>query len=263
MNYTAVIIDDEAMGAERLQLLLERYCPEVLILSVCLKPELGIEIIKQKKPTIVFLDIEMPNMSGFNVLERLTGENFECIFTTAYDQYAINAIKHNALDYLLKPIDINDLKSAVSKAKNKIDSGNTNLSQMVTKLMGSIGQKEESLKFSIPVGGELLFVKADEVLYFEADSSYTHIYLDDNNKTTKITTSKNLKTIEEGIINMPNMSHFFRIHNSYIINIKNVLKFNKGLYKKIIMKDGTELEVSRTKAVELTDKLEVFFPKLF
>jgi two-component system LytT family response regulator len=262
MKYTAIIIDDEAMGAERLQLLLERYCPEITILSVCLKPQLGIDMIKQKKPSIVFLDIEMPNMSGFNVLEQLTSENFECIFTTAYDQYAITAIKHNALDYLLKPIDITELQAAVSKAKTKIDNGNTNLSQMVTKLIGSMELKNESPKFSIPVGGELLFVKADEVLYFEADSSYTHIYLD-NTKTAKITTSKNLKTIEEGIINIPNMDFFFRIHNSYIINIKNVIKFNKGLYKKVIMKDGKELEVSRSKISELSDKLEIFFPKLF
>ena len=262
MKYTAIIIDDEAMGAERLQLLLEKYCPEISILAVCLKPEQGIEMIRQKKPGIVFLDIEMPRISGFNLLEQVKDENFACIFTTAYDQYAINAIKHNALDYLLKPIDIPDLKSAVNKAKSKIDNGSNDLSQMVTKLIGSLDLKNETPKFSIPVGGELLFIKVDEVLYFEADSSYTHIYLD-NTKKEKITTSKNLKTIEEGISNIPNIEQFFRIHNSYIINLKNVIKFNKGLYKKVVMKDGKELEVSRTKINELADKLEIFFPKLF
>jgi two-component system LytT family response regulator len=257
MKYTALIIDDEEMGAEVLQFLLEEHCPEISILSVCLKPEKGIEMIKQHKPQIVFLDIEMPNMSGFNLLKRVEDEKFECIFTTAYDKYGIHAVKHNALDYLLKPIEVEDLKQAVAKAKKKIDAGQTDLSQMIAKLIANTGQKNENTKLSIPMGGEVFYVNTDEVLYFEADSNYTQIYLD--NKKSKITSSKNLKKIEEGL----NVDFFFRIHNSYIINIKNVIKFNKGLNKTVVMKDGKELEVSRAKATELTDKLDFLFPKMF
>jgi len=257
MSYTAIIIDDEEMGAELLQLLLEKNCPEIDIISVCSKPELGIEMIKRLKPKIVFLDVEMPKISGFNLLEQVKNENFECIFTTAYDHYAIHAIKHNALDYLLKPIDVTELKSAVLKAKNKIDNGNTNLLQMVTKLVENMPLTGQNTKFSIPVGGEVFYVESEEVLYFEADSNYTNIYLD--NKDGKITSSKNLKKIEEGL----NIDFFFRIHNSYIINLKNVTKFKKGLTKKVIMKDGKDLEVSRAKLNELSEKLETLFPNLF
>ena len=257
MSYTAIIIDDEEMGAELLQLLLEKNCPEIDIISVCSKPELGIEMIKRLKPKIVFLDVEMPKISGFNLLEQVKNENFECIFTTAYDHYAIHAIKHNALDYLLKPIDVTELKSAVLKAKNKIDNGNTNLLQMVTKLVENMPLTGQNTKFSIPVGGEVFYVESEEVLYFEADSNYTNIYLD--NKDGKITSSKNLKKIEEGL----NIDFFFRIHNSYIINLKNVIKFKKGLTKKVIMKDGKDLEVSRAKLSELSEKLETLFPNLF
>src|ERR1700744_2279000 len=217
MSYTAIIIDDEEMGAELLQILLEKNCPEIDIVSICSKPELGIEMIKRLKPKIVFLDVEMPKISGFNLLEQVKNENFECIFTTAYDHYAIHAIKHNALDYLLKPIDVTELKSAVLKAKNKIDNGNTNLLQMVTKLVENMPLTGQNTKFSIPVGGEVFYVESEEVLYFEADSNYTNIYLD--NKDGKITSSKNLKKIEEGL----NIDFFFRIHNSYIINLKNVI----------------------------------------
>jgi len=261
MNYTALIIDDEAMGAERLQLLLEKHCPEITVLSVCTRPQLGIDMIREKKPQIVFLDIEMPNISGFNLLEQVKTENFECIFTTAYDQYAINAIKHNALDYLLKPVDVSELKQAVEKAKEKINksgNNNNNLSEIVTRLLSSMEQKNETHKFSLPVGGEVFFVKADDVLYFEADGNYTHIYLDDGKKS-KITSSKNLKRIEETI----HLENFLRIHNSHVINVKNVVKFSKGISKMVIMKDGRELSVSKAKTNELVQKLELFFPKLF
>lgn len=257
MNYTAIIIDDEIMGAERLQILIEKHCSEISILSVCLKPEIAIEIIKKKKPNIIFLDIEMPNISGFNLLEQVRAEKFQCIFTTAYNQYAIDAIRQNALDYLLKPIDVNDLKSAIEKAKEKIDNDRDSLSQATTKLIDYMTKKKNST-FSIPVGGEVYFVDADEVQYFEADGNYTHIYMDDIKKN-KITSSKNLKKIEESI----NLDNFIRIHNSYIINVKNVIKYNKGLAKTVIMKNGKQLNVSKVKSNELIEKLDMFFPKLF
>ena len=256
MNYTTIIIDDEPMGAETLRILLEKNCPEIKPVYTCCSPSQGIELIKQQKPAIVFLDIEMPVMNGFDVLNALKDEDFQCIFTTSYHQYALEAIKHNALDYLLKPVSESELKKALEKAKKRIDTGDDKFTKAIHNLLNNLQNQQQQNKFSISVGGEVFFVDLDEVLYFEADANYTNIYINNKNK---IMSSKNLKKIEEGI----NMNDFMRIHNSYIINLKNVTRFNKGLTKKVIMKDGRELEISRSKINELVGRLEILFPNLF
>lgn len=254
MNYTAIIIDDESMGAELLQLLLEKHCPEIDVISVCTKPELGIDMIKKKKPNIVFLDVEMPNVSGFNILEQVKDENFECIFTTAYDQYAIKAIKHNALDYLLKPIAIQELKLAVEKAKNKINNGFTNVSQLVTKLVDGMGfannkfsvhsdEKTEnpSNKRKIAISGlnEIIYVDMGNIIRLESDAGYTNIFLAGDKK---ITSPKLLKDYEN-ILN----SSFFRTHKSFIINLDYVEKYVKTEGGYIVMADNVQIPVSREK----------------
>ena len=264
MNYKAIIIDDEDMGAELLQLLLEKHCPEINIVSVCTKPELGIEMIKKKKPSIVFLDIEMPKISGFNLLEQVKDENFECIFTTAYDQYAIKAIKHNALDYLLKPIAIQDLKLAVEKAKNKIDNGYTNLSQLVTKLFDGMGlannkfslsinsdEKPENVsdkrRIAISALNEIIYVELGNIIRLESDSNYTNIFLVGNKK---ITSSKLLKDYENIL-----STNFFRSHKSFIVNLDYIEKYVKADGGYIVMVDNVQIPVSREKRQTLVNIL--------
>jgi two-component system LytT family response regulator len=253
--YTAIIIDDEDIGGEALCILLNKYCPEINVLAISNSAVEGVQMVKKLQPQMLFLDIEIPEFNGFEVLKQLKSESFEFIFTTAHEDYLMNAIKVNALDYLLKPIGKEELIFAVDKAKTRIDKGSYNVNKIINSLAKILPAPVQD-KFSIVVGGEVFFVNLNEVIYFEADSNYTHIYLIGGKK---ITTSKTLKKIEESILH----SDFLRIHNSYIINIKNVIKYNKGLVKRVVMKNGIELEVSRAKVNQLVDRLKSSFPQLF
>ncbi len=256
MTYAAIIIDDEAMGAETIRLLLEKESPEIHPVFVCTSALKGIEAIKQERPSLVFIDIEMPVMNGFDVLNALPERNFECIFITSYSHYALEAFKHNAIDYILKPVSQLELRLAVEKAKKRLNAGDAKMMLAIQDMLQSMKSQNEKNKFAIQAGGEVIFADLNEILYFEADVNYTNIVID---KRRKIVSSKNLKKIEEGITS----SDFMRIHNSYIINLNNVIQFHKGISKKVIMKDGRELEVSRTKTNELVQRLEKIFPNLF
>ncbi len=253
--YSAIIIDDEEIGGETLRILLNKFCPEVDIVAISSSPAEGIELVQRLKPQLLFLDIEMPELNGFDILKQLTNESFELIFTTAHENYLMDAIRINALDYLLKPIEKEELIYAVDKAKARIKNGSGDIYKIIDALSKTLPAQSHD-KFSIAVGGEIFFVNLHEVVYFEADSNYTHIYLVGGKK---ITAAKTLKSIEERI----GFGDFFRIHNSYIVNIKNVIKYNKGITKTVVMQNGKELEVSRAKVADLIRKLENSFPQLF
>ena len=239
---TAIIIDDETSSRNALRQKLQNHCPEVTIIAECENGEEGIENIEEKKPDIIFLDVEMPRMNGFTMLQQLKNKNFEVIFITAYDHYAIRAIKVSALDYLVKPVEVEDLKSAVEKAaqKRKQPPGNSRVELLLQNLLD---EKKEHQRIAISSMEGLQFVVTDDIIYMEANSNYTIFFLTGNRK---VTATKTLKDFEE----LLPASIFIRIHHSYLINKNGVEKYIKGDGGQVLMKNGVTLDVARRKKEE-------------
>ena len=239
---TAVIIDDDESNISSLKEKLNRHCPQVQLIATCDNAKDAIEIIETKKPEVIFLDIEMPVMNGFVMLQQLNYKNFELIFTTAYDHYAIKAIRFSALDYLVKPIEIEELKYAVSKAEEKRNRSAPNpqleilLEQMLTK-------HSDSIRIAIPTTEGLQFIRLKEIIYMEATGNYTYFYLKDKRK---IIVCRTLKDFEEMLPN----DTFLRIHHSYIINKEYVEKYIRGEGGQVVLSDGTTLDVAKRKKTE-------------
>ncbi|HPH83871.1 MAG TPA: LytTR family DNA-binding domain-containing protein [Ferruginibacter sp.] len=237
---TAIIIDDEQMGRIALKQKLKDYCKDVNLLGEARNGEEGIQLIESLHPDIVFLDIEMPRMGGFDMLNRIPKKTFHLIFTTAYDQYAIKAIRYAAFDYLLKPIDIEELKEAVSKIKKE----NINdTEKKISALEQNLQSKSSLKKLAIHTLEGLLFFDMQDIIQLEASSNYTTIYF---NSQPKLLASKTLKDFEELLPD----DQFFRSHHSHIINLKYIKRYIKGDGGKIEMKNGRFADVSRRKKEE-------------
>ncbi|MFY8180195.1 MAG: LytR/AlgR family response regulator transcription factor [Flavobacterium sp.] len=237
----AVIIDDEKNALEVLEMQLHQFCKEVSVIATCNGGKEGVKAIKEMQPDLVFLDIEMPHINGFDVLDQTKNLNYKVIFTTAYDQFAIKAFKFSAIDYLLKPIDIVDLQNAVEKAQK--ESLNHNLEDKIKLLVEQYYPQKNRQKVALPVGNMLEFFDVDEIIRVESDSNYSHIFLANQKK---ITLSKTLKDVEENIKGEP----FFRIHQSHLINTNHVEKAVKGENAYVMMRDGTTITVSRNRKEE-------------
>lgn len=234
---TALIIDDEANARKGLRLVLQKYCPEVEVLALCESPEVGLEKIKALSPELIFLDVQMPKMSGFDLLEKLPEINFEVIFVTAYDRYAIKAIKFSALDYLLKPIDVDELITAV----NKISKKRRDKTLQYKSLFNNVKSDTEKLKrLAIPSDNEIIMQPIADIIYCEADSSYTTLYL---TNSKKITVAKTLKEFESVLPE----TDFCRIHHSTLVNMAHVVKYVKGEGGYVIISNDQHLNVSRRK----------------
>lgn len=232
-----IIIDDEHYGRQSLQQAAEQYCPEVAILQICESPEAGIAAINALKPDLVFLDVQMPNMSGFDVLQKLSPIDFEVIFVTFYDQYAIKAIKFSAIDYLLKPVDVDDLIHAVQRAKENLQkNGKRQRYQSVLHNLNYTSGKIE--KLAVPTLEGIDFFRTENIIYCEADGSYTTLYLSGHEKQV---ISKNLKDFE----NLLSGSGFCRVHNSHLINLSHVKKYIKGDGGYVILTDDHHVDISR------------------
>lgn len=238
---SAIIIDDEAKGRLALREKLLAYCKQVKVLAEATNGQEALILIQHHQPQLIFLDIEMPRMSGFEMLNELPEKNFHIIFTTAYDQYAIKAIKYAAFDYLLKPIDIEELKTAIEK----IDSKENNQTKKQVELLQQNMQhpKKQLNKLAIPTLEGLLFFDINDIVHLEANSNYTNIYL--NNKT-KITASKTLKEFEEILPE----EIFFRTHHSHLINLSYIKRYIKGDGGQIELQNGTYVDVARRKKEE-------------
>lgn len=236
---TAVIIDDEQNGRLALREKLKLFCPEVHVLAEAENGLLGLEIIKKHKPEIIFLDVEMPEMNGFEMLTQLTERKAHIIFTTAYNQYAIKAIKHAAFDYLLKPIDIEELKITVKKIWNN------DLNEERKKI---ITPGKSFTKLAIATIDGLHFIPIASIIRLEAESNYTTFYLQDG---TKFLSSRSLIEYEE-ILNDHN---FFRCHHSHIINLNFVNKYLKNDGGEIVMSDGAHVDIARRKKKEFLSKV--------
>ena len=238
----AIIIDDEASSRQSLSKKIALHCADVEIIAECENGEQGMMAIEEKKPDIVFLDVEMPRMNGFTMLQHLSNRSFELIFTTAYDHYAIRAIKFSALDYLVKPIEVEDLKTAIEMVKQKRKQSTTN-ERLETLLHNLMNEKNQANRIAIPSIEGLQFVEVNDIIYLEAESNYTVVYI---KPSQKITVSKTLKDFEELL--PPNI--FIRIHHSWIINKNHVQKYLRGEGGQVIMSNGKTLDVARRKKDE-------------
>ena len=244
---TATIVDDEPYSCETLATLLERYCPDVKVLDICYSAASALKSINEQKPQLLFLDIEMPHMNGFELLEKLSDIDFELVFTTSYDQYAIKAFRFSALDYLLKPIDQDDLRKAVQKA---VSSTNHVSPQQIKVLLEKINHPSLVVnKIAIPTLEGLQMLLIESIIHCEADRNYTIINLKGKQK---IVASKTLKEVEELLEDYP----FIRVHHSYIVNLNEVEKYVKGEGGYLMMSNGTSIDVSRSRKEFLLKKLQ-------
>jgi len=243
----AIIVDDEPYCCEVLSTLLERHVPEVTVEAVCHSAAEAITAIAAHPVQLVFLDIEMPHMNGFQLLERLPSIDFDLIFTTSYDQYALKAIKFSALDYLLKPIDRGELQVAVRKALNRLQRP---LPQQLQILLQKLHQPSQQVnQVALPTMEGLQLVPLDSIISCASSSNYTIISLKDK---LKITVSRTLKEIEEMLEDFM----FMRVHHSYLVNLNEIRKYIKGEGGNLIMSDGSSVDVSRSKKDQLLKKLQ-------
>jgi two-component system LytT family response regulator len=235
----AILIDDEQHCLDTLSLILKEYCPDVEVTDQCRSASKGLEAIEKNKPDLIFLDIEMPVMNAFEMLEQFSTIPFAIIFTTSYDQYAIKAIRFSALDYLLKPIDPKELIGAVKKVQ---DQRHLPMQEQIQMLLKQIQGKEHSFnKIAIPTSEGFELIPTDHVIFCEADDNYTHVYL--KNKT-KIIACRTLKEMEEQLQDFP---FFLRVHHSYLVNLNEILKYVRGEGGYLVMSDNSTVNVSRSR----------------
>jgi len=239
-----VIIDDEPHGIQSLEALVREYCPSLELAGTANSIEEGQKLLEETSPGILFLDIEMPNGSGFELLKNIGAKkSFEVIFTTAYQHYAIRAIRENALDYLLKPIDPEELIKATEKACQRIRTSKGNNEKKLDELFSRL-EKIKLRRLAIPGTEEIHYVDLDLVVRLEASSNYTEIFLSGGKKHL---VSRTLKDFEEQL----SEAGFFRVHKAHLINIAHVDRYVRQDGGYILMKDGTSIPVSRPRRDEL------------
>jgi two-component system LytT family response regulator len=244
---TATIVDDEPLCCESLATLLERYCAAVKVLDICYSASAALQSIQQHPPHILFLDIEMPHMNGFELLEELPEINFQLIFTTSFDEYAIKAIRFSALDYLLKPIEREELQKAVQKAMQNMQHP---LPQQIEILLHKLSHPTITVnRIAIPTMEGLQMIFVESIINCTSHSNYTVLHLKDKQK---ITASRTLKEVEEILRDYS----FARVHHSYLVNLNEVEKYIKGEGGYLIMSDGSSIDVSRSRKQMLLKKLK-------
>jgi len=243
----AIIVDDEPYCCEALAILLERYCPQVSVMQSCLSGTDALNAIREHRPQLLFLDIEMPQMNGFELLEKIQDVHFELIFTTSYDQYAIKAIRFSALDYLLKPIDREELQRAIQKVIQRLQYP---LPQQIEILLQKLHNPQYSLnKIAIPTMEGLRMVTVDTIISCSSDSNYTILILKDGQK---IVASRTLKEIEELLEDHP----FLRVHHSHLVNLNEIHRYVKGEGGYLVMTNEASIDVSRSRKEMLLKKLQ-------
>lgn len=238
----AVIVDDEVSAVKSLQWEINAFCPWIEVCDTYLTPLDAIKGIDNIKPDCVFLDIEMPQMDGFQLLHNLNFRNFELIFTTAYDNYALQAFRENAVDYLLKPIDSDDLQIAAERVLDR--KRNNRLGEQLRNIMQDIQRQQTFKKIPFSFIDKTIYVSSKDIIYCKSDGNYTEIFMIDGKKEVL---SKKVKEVE-ALINDPS---FYRVHHSYLINLDWVKEFVKSDGQYLILNDGSNIPVSRSKKAHL------------
>jgi two-component system, LytTR family, response regulator len=242
----AIIVDDEPLCCQSLQLLLEQHCLDVSVVGVYNNGLTALEGLRQNAVDLVFLDVEMPRMSGFEMLEALGTVTFKLIFTTSYDKYALNALRVSAIDYLLKPIDRRELVQAVEKVRSATDAVN---SQQLEILLQKVNQPGKPiLKIAMPSIEGLEMVPVENILYCESSDNYCYIFL---KVGKKMLVTRSMKDMEE----LLEEHAFARVHRSFLVNLNEVERYVRGDGGYVMMSDGKMIDVSRSKKEELLKKL--------
>lgn len=245
----AILIDDEKNCRETLSAMLQSYCPQVTILAQCKSVAEGIPAIHNLKPDILFLDVEMPNATGFDLLEQVGKIDFEVIFTTAHDHYALKAFKYSAMDYLLKPINGEDLVNALARFEKKSNKDDSSM-QLNLLLANLKNLKTNVSKIALPTSDGLNLVDVQDIIRLEADGNYTSFI---TGKGTHLV-SKSLKEYDELLSD----NNFLRVHQSHLINLNYAKKYVRGDGGYVVMQDGTSVPVSVRKKHEVLEKLASF-----
>lgn len=245
-SLTAVIVDDEEHCRAALSGLISRKFPEIDLLDMATNVPDGIALIQRVEPELLFLDVEMGDQTGFDLLAALGSHRPHIIFTTAHESYALKAIRFSAIDYLLKPVDADELRMAVDKVLEKRDSPQE--PSQITALLKNLSKPTSDRRLALPVSDGLELVPVDDILYCESDSNYTVVHLKDKKRLVISRTLKEFEDILEG-------DAFVRVHHSHLINVKHVKKYIRGEGGEVIMVDGTNVAVSRRKKQELMDSL--------
>lgn len=247
----ALLIDDESNNLDNLAFLLENDCENILIVGKANSGSLAKEILSKKEVDVIFLDIQMPNQDGFQFLESLGKHDYKIIFVTAYNEYAIKAIKANALDYLLKPINIDELHATIKKLNQTFSTNDWNRKEQETiqKLLEQIKPSKYSKRLALHQLGSICYVEVDEIVSLQADSNYTIIHL---GNLQKMVFSKTLKDFEE----MLDPEHFARIHKSYIVNLHHVKEYKSTDGGMVKMSDGNLWSISRRQLDDFLSKMK-------
>jgi two-component system, LytTR family, response regulator len=242
----ALIIDDEPSAVNTLQLMLNRYIPEIDELKSVSDPQEGLSVLKDFKPDILFLDIQMPVLNGFEILQKSQPIQSDIIFTTAHDQYAIQAIRFSALDYLLKPIDSEELRNAFDKflARRVVSMGNQALYQNLIHNISVTDKKE--FRLAVPTNDGTFFYYPEEIVRLEGESNYTRLYFKDKKP---LLVSKTLKEYEDILTE----HGFIRIHKSHLVNKKHVVNYNAE--GQLVMVDQSKVEISRRRKDDVMEAL--------
>lgn len=243
----SLIVEDEKRSQETLIKLLAQYCPEVEVVGVADTVAEAIKQINQQKPALVFLDISLPDGDAFNILEHILTIDFEIIFVTAYDSYATRAFEFSALHYLLKPINYLELQKAVSRF-----TGRHNFEEFQKKidvLSKNLNNHRDNI--IVPTNSGLEIISLKEIIYFEASHNYTNCYL---TAGECIMVSKPLGNFESTLSDL----NFIRVHNKYLVNLKYIKKYKRGLGGSVLLIDGTEINVSKSRRVEFIMRLEEY-----
>jgi two-component system, LytTR family, response regulator len=245
-----ILVDDEKNALEMMEWLLKTYCPQVEIAAMCSSAQQGIEAINKHKPDVVFLDIEMPKMNGFDMLEQFEKLFFDVVFCTAYDQFAIKAFKYSALNYLLKPVDPDDLKSTIQRIEERRTVPTREQFEILLQNMQQPA-KSTPQRIALTSGDGLIFVPTSDIIYCEAESNYTSVVLTGGKK---ILVSKVLKEVDEALSG----PDFYRVHSSFLININHIKKFVRGDGGYIIMDNDAIVSISRTRKQEFMELFSKF-----
>ncbi|MBS1565110.1 MAG: response regulator transcription factor [Bacteroidetes bacterium] len=236
-----IIVDDNFNSLQNLQQKLAEFCPDIEVLAMSQSPEEAITLIRQLGPDVVFLDIEMPRMNGFRMLDELEEYDFDIVFTTAYDHYAIDAIRISAFDYLTKPIAIKDLQNAVARLVKTHDLQTRQKFELLRQTFGEVHSQEE--RIAVPVGDGLEFLPIHDILRIESSSNYSKLFLHDGRS---MVVTRLLKDFES----MLSSYRFYRVHHSHLVNLRYVRKYIRGDGGQVVMQNGDVIDVARRKKEE-------------
>ena len=246
-NISTIIIDDEPKNIKLLQQMLAAHCPQVEIKATESDAKKGLLLIEEIKPQLIFLDVEMPHLNGFDLLKKLEPVSFEVIFVTAFSHYAVEAFEHHATGYITKPINAEKLIAAVNKAAKRIEEKNINKNLFSLLEQNTRSQAPDKIPLSTTNG--LVFVKIIDIMYCESSGNYTHFYMNDNKK---IIVSRQLGEYEKLLPE----NNFTRIHDKYIINLAYIKEYIKGSGGDVVLENGKELPVATRRKEDFLARCE-------